>query len=274
MIWIFLLSAIPYGKAAPFVIIAQEQQYLTYQVQMGESITYQRFLLSQLTENETAIIINYTYWTNQSSLDFLPDQANTTLVNLTGQIENDLFFGYGFNPIIPLGVNFSVVEEDLQGLLQNLMGNVEIEMQIHVNTSLAGYGIDFAIYVRFLLMFKVMELKAVYSTTGVLLQSLFWVKNPSTFKSITGITRILPVESTVAGADQDPNNPLNSNYSTSTGTNSSFPWSNSGTESSNPAFLWDAKSIGVIIVGGVLVSGGITGIYFLVRFRKRRLSKI
>lgn len=264
---------------SPLSIGLKQGDILMYNVSIQGSPRFQKFVVTNITKNDSALSVDFDNFATNSISDF----NETTDVNmtrvLTGNLTQDLFSEFTFfNLLLLEHTNFSQSDGDIQDLIDDF--NREADLNIKYSIGISGLSISIKIYVRILVLVKILELKAFYSSSRILLRADYWARDLKSLDVFEGNYIILPEYSTADGVDQNPYNPLNVELSSGDNTSLSSDTattSNDSTDSSTQdhlsegnEFIWDLKAV-LILVGvgttGILGSGGI--ILFL---RKKKIK--
>ena len=250
-------QTIGYSLGADFQIIAEENDILMYKLTFDDEVSYAKFNVNKTYENSTSILISYNAYFAENLTGFNETDVLYTNTTLTGNAaENILGSGSIFNLILPIGTNFSNSESDMQEYFTENEEDIMAEYTIGV----WGYSINIAYYVRFVVLIKVVEITYYYSTTGVLLLGDYYFKNPTSTDTSSGYFEILPENSTVSGADENPYNPANISVSEST---------DDETFDKYKKFKLDTKGIITIVLGSLAFIGlAVLSVYLIKRNRK------
>ncbi len=260
---IFLLSifsqTIGYSSAAEFQIVAKEDDILVYKLTFDDEVSYAKFEINRTFENSTSIFIGYNAYLAENLTEFNETDVVYSNVTLTGNISEDLFgSGSILNLISPMGTNFSNSESEMQEYFNNNEEGVTVDLSI----GSYGYSINIAYYIRLVLLVKVVEITYYYSTTGVLLLGDYYFKNPSSSAQSSGKFEILPENSTILGADENPYNPADISVSNSTGDDNFDEYKK---------FQMDKQAIITIVLTSLGFIGLVSLSVFLIK-RKRKIN--
>jgi len=206
-------QTIGYSYGAEFQISAKVGDVLTYKLTFNDQVNYAKFEINNTYENSTSILISYITYFAENLTGINETEAIYSNITLTGRLSEDLLGSPAIlNLILPMGINFSNSESEIQEYFTNDEENITVDYSI----GSYGYSINYVYYLRFVVLIKAMEMTFYYSTTGVLLKGDFYIKDPKSIAESSGKFEILPEYSTILGADENPYNPANISDSDST----------------------------------------------------------
>jgi len=202
-----------YSYGAEFQTSAKVGDVLTYKLTFNDQVSYAKFEVNSTYENDTSIQISYNSYFAENLTGINESEASHANITLTGGLSEDLLGSQAIlNLFLPIGTNFTNSESEIQEYFNNNEENVTINYLF----GSYGYSINYAYYLRFVVLIKVLEMTFYYSTTGVLLKGDFYLKDPGSNRESSGEFEILPEYSTILGADENPYNPANISDSDST----------------------------------------------------------
>lgn len=230
----------------PVVVLAEVGQEAVYRTTSGAGISYGSYRITNHTENATQVHMTWDAYLANATGVFNATPTFNTSMTFTGDLVADIFrefpqpsndtqggtstgsstpgnetqadpswpgnFSFSdaeflpvFGPIvIPNDTRFTLIQDDFTDALVALLGG---DLEVTASVECYGYCLHLVFYYRAIFLFRVAELTYYYATTGLLLRTDLLVRNPLTREEFTTRTTLLPVNTTLPGASQDPTNP-------------------------------------------------------------------
>ena len=253
------------SMAVDFQIAAEEEDTLVYKINLDGNVTYAHFTINRTIDNASTLIICYNALFADQLTEFNESEVEYSNSTLTGNITEDLFGSMTvLNMILPIGINFTASEADLNRTFAEMDG-----IEIRLTTDLHGFAIKLEFFLRIIILIKIVEMTYYYSTSGILLLGQTYFRDPRSGDESHGIFEILPDLSTVPGAADDPYNPeVNLTHSPVANTTTSGIFDNE-----TQGVQIDLQGVITIVLGVGGIGGIITAVVVLIKKKKNSVQK-